>query len=516
MEKDDHSFKEEDSMMSSLEELHEDDLSHLQHEDLSQTDYQTLEDLFHKYARQRNATQELLLTRRQLRRILRALGNKLTRNEVDQVLALSGVRKEDKYVDLKTFRSMFDVSRLRQVFGVIDSDKSGQIGPDELKVLMDSLGIKASYEDAKDMLVEIDKNKDGRIDFGEFYERFKFVPLANLTRVGRTWSSIGGLDWGLDNAAFILPDVDRFVDPKSQEFLKFFISGGIAQVVSRTVTAPLERLKLQAQTEGLASSMISELKTIVKTEGFRGLFAGNVANCLRVFPTTAIGCFTYVQILSLLHMDNDIDPRHRVRDLSTRIAAGAFGGMVATLSTYPLDLIRTRMTLSTTESVTNTSPVPVVSNAVQETTAQGRSKIMNIGRDILRQEGVRGLYRGSGPAIMSIGPFIFIQNGTFTALKTLSQEELGLNLTPNVLLACGATSGFMAQLAVYPLEVVRRRMQVSMVETGQSSWQILKEIHSTEGFRGLYQGILPTALKVAPAVAISLYVRDLIRPYFTS
>jgi solute carrier family 25 phosphate transporter 23/24/25/41 len=407
------------------------------------------------------------------------------------------------------FVRLFDISLLHEVFEKIDRNHSGQITFDDLESLMDEIGIRTSSTSIHDMFTELDRNSNGSVSFIEFYNRFKFVPHANIERVGKVWASVGGIDWGLDHAAFILPDLDRLVNPKSKEFIKFLTVGGICTIVSRTLTAPLERLKLQAQTEGLASSMISELRMIVKNEGWKGLFAGNWTNCLRIFPTIAIGCYAYVHIVNYFGLKNGAqNPETATRDFLIRLGAGATGGMLASFITYPLDIIRTRLTLPN-QGISS----PLESSHFPRIFA--RSKMLNVGRDIVHNEGFKGLFRGSAAAVMSIGPFILVQNSMFNVLKTFAQEELGCKPTPNMLLTCGAVSGLLAQTAVYPLDIVRRRIQLSIVDTGISTLSSLKEIAASEGIKGLYQGILPTALKVAPAVAISLTVRDLIRPYFT-
>ena len=55
--------------------------------------------------------------------------------------------------------------------------------------------------------------------------------------------------------------------------------GGVAGVVSRTLTAPLERVKLAAQTGGLArgSTIAGELARVARAEGPAALFAGTVS-----------------------------------------------------------------------------------------------------------------------------------------------------------------------------------------------------------------------------------------------
>ena len=66
------------------------------------------------------------------------------------------------------------------------------------------------------------------------------------------------------------------------------MAGGSAGVISRSITAPLERVKIAAQTSGRGISISSELGSVYRKNGLRGLFAGNGANCLRVFPQGAI------------------------------------------------------------------------------------------------------------------------------------------------------------------------------------------------------------------------------------
>ena len=77
------------------------------------------------------------------------------------------------------------------------------------------------------------------------------------------------------------------------------VVGGLAGCVSRTATAPLERIKIQAQTRGLAGSIFGELGRIVKAEGVKALFAGNGANLIRVFPFAGIVTLAYVRLIKV-------------------------------------------------------------------------------------------------------------------------------------------------------------------------------------------------------------------------
>jgi len=79
-----------------------------------------------------------------------------------------------------------------------------------------------------------------------------------------------------------------------------------------------------------------------------------------------------------------------------------------------------------------------------------------------------------------------------------------------VFLACGTISSSCGQLASYPLALVRTRLQaqVGVSSKDESILGLFRNIINTEGYRGLYRGITPNFLKVAPAVSISYVVYE--------
>ncbi|KAG6423224.1 hypothetical protein SASPL_113613 [Salvia splendens] len=80
---------------------------------------------------------------------------------------------------------------------------------------------------------------------------------------------------------------------------KSLVAGGVAGGVSRTAVAPLERLKILLQVQNphniKYSGTVQGLKYIWRTEGLRGLFKGNGANCARIVPNSAVKFFSYEQ-----------------------------------------------------------------------------------------------------------------------------------------------------------------------------------------------------------------------------
>ena len=73
------------------------------------------------------------------------------------------------------------------------------------------------------------------------------------------------------------------------ENVKNFVYAGIAGMVSRTATSPLERLKVLYQNKtNIKISYHTYLPKLIKKEGYLSLFNGNGINCLRVMPESAI------------------------------------------------------------------------------------------------------------------------------------------------------------------------------------------------------------------------------------
>lgn len=129
---------------------------------------------------------------------------------------------------------------------------------------------------------------------------------------------------------------------KSQYWHLF--TGGVAGGISRTVTSPLERLKILRQCstpeyEGM--NLYSAFSKFYKLEGFRGFFKGNGSNVMKIVPFSAIEFYAFeVAKNHLLPADN---PRHK----GWLLACGSLAGITASVFTYPMDLVRTILAIHT-------------------------------------------------------------------------------------------------------------------------------------------------------------------------
>ena len=164
------------------------------------------------------------------------------------------------------------------------------------------------------------------------------------------------------------------------------VAGGTAGAVSRTLVSPLERVKLLFQMQGIPprfSSTAQCIRLIWREDGLYGYFRGNLANVVRITPTSAFQ-FCFYDLYKRLFFPHT----HQLHPLQ-RLWAGGLAGSTACAITYPLDLVRARLTLQS------------ASNAKYKGIVHGL-------QCVVREEGFLALYRGLWPSLAGIFPYIGI------------------------------------------------------------------------------------------------------------
>ncbi|KAL7259097.1 hypothetical protein ACSBR1_005072 [Camellia fascicularis] len=290
---------------------------------------------------------------------------------------------------------------------------------------------------------------------------------------------------------------------------KSLVAGGVAGGLSRTAVAPLERLKILLQVQNpyniKYNGTVQGLKYIWRTEGFRGLFKGNGTNCARIVPNSAVKFFSYEQaskgILALYRQQTG--------------NAGACAGIIAMSATYPMDMVRGRLTVQTEKSP-----------------YQYRGMFHALST-VLREEGPRALYKGWLPSVIGVIPYVGLNFAVYESLKDwlIKSRPFGLvedtELSVTTRLACGAVAGTVGQTVAYPLDVIRRRMQMvgwsnaASVVTGDGRSKVPLEYTGMidafrktvrhEGFRALYKGLVPNSVKVVPSIAIAFVTYEQVK-----
>ncbi|KAM3536352.1 hypothetical protein MY4038_000510 [Beauveria bassiana] len=305
----------------------------------------------------------------------------------------------------------------------------------------------------------------------------------------------------------------------------YFLAGAIAGGVSRTATAPLDRLKvyllvntqnrgetavaalrrgkLLAALQNAAQPFSDAIRDVYRSGGIRGFFAGNGLNVVKIMPETAIKFGSYEAAKRAFANLEGHGDSQRINTFS-KFTAGGLAGMIAQFCVYPLDTLKFRLQCSTVEG--GLSGVALMKQTAIKMYADG---------------GIRAGYRGVTMGLVGMFPYSAIDMSTFEFLKktyrTKLAKELGCheddveigNVATGII---GATSGAFGASVVYPLNVVRTRLQTQGTAmhsaTYNGIWDVTQQTIQREGVRGLYKGLTPNLLKVAPALSITWVVYE--------
>ncbi|OMP09122.1 Mitochondrial carrier protein [Corchorus olitorius] len=266
----------------------------------------------------------------------------------------------------------------------------------------------------------------------------------------------------------------------ANESLRKLISGGVAGAVSRTAVAPLETIKTHLMVGSCGNSMNEVFSNVMRTEGWKGLFRGNLVNVIRIAPSKAIELFAYETVKKQLTPEHGEQP---ILPIPPSFIAGAVAGVSSTLCTYPLELLKTRLTVK-----------------------EDYKNLLDAIVKIVQAEGPGGLYKGLTPSVIGVIPYAASNYFAYDTLrkaykKAFKKEEIGNIMT----LLIGSAAGALSSTATYPLEVARKQMQAGAVNgiQYQNMLHVFTTIVEREGIPGLYRGLGPSCMKLVPAAGIS-------------
>ncbi|CAM4719340.1 unnamed protein product [Leuciscus chuanchicus] len=379
---------------------------------------------------------------------------------------------------------------LKLVFKSLDRKKTGQVNASDIMNSLRDLGVHISLQQAEKVLNSMDKNGTMTIDWNEWKKYPTLQPAENIPEIILYWKHSTIFDVGEN---LMVPDEFTSEEHMTGMWWRHLVAGGGAGAVSRTFTAPLDRLKVLMQVHGTHGNnmcLMSGLAQMIKEGGMRSLWRGNGINVIKIAPESALKFMAYEQIKRLMGSSQE------TLGISERFVAGSLAGVLAQSTIYPMEVLKTRLALRKT----------------------GQYKgISDCAKQILRVEGMSAFYKGYVPNMLGIIPYAGIDLAVYETLKNSWLQRYGTdNANPGVfvLLACGTVSSTCGQLASYPLALVRTRMQAQAAVEGSSQVSmsgLFKQIMKTEGPMGLYRGLTPNFLKVIPAVSISYVVYEHIK-----
>ncbi|KAL3871520.1 hypothetical protein ACJMK2_039514 [Sinanodonta woodiana] len=374
--------------------------------------------------------------------------------------------------------------KLRLYFRRIDVNEDGIIDAAEIQESFRKLGANLDRTEAERLLKRMDKDGTLKIDWDEWREYLVLSPSTDFSDILHYWRHSTIIDIG-DNT--IIPDDFTEKEMQTGMWWRHLVAGGAAGAVSRTATAPLDRLKVLLQVHGSSKNnlgIVTGFKQMLEEGGVKSLWRGNGINVIKIAPESALKFMAYEQVKKLFKGDGS-----REIGMMDRFASGSLAGVISQTAIYPMEVLKTRLALRKTGQY---------------------SGIIDCAAKVYKYEGAKVFYKGYIPNILGIIPYAGIDLAIYETLKKFYMSK-NKDKDPGifVLLGCGTISSTCGQLASYPLALIRTRLQAEVSNKGKNTMtSIFKKIIKEDGLSGLYRGLAPNFLKVAPAVSISYVIYE--------
>ncbi|GMM29886.1 Ca(2+)-binding ATP:ADP antiporter [Martiniozyma asiatica (nom. inval.)] len=412
-------------------------------------------------------------------------------------------------------------SQISKGFKFVDKDNDGVITRDDVSNYLKSIGCKTETQEIQKFFENLDVKKKGFVTYATFRDSLIFMPRLYGSRIQTAYKFFN------DDLENLSSDGDVTVGDDIRKSIGFFLAGGISGVVSRTCTAPLDRIKvfLIARTD-LSSTLLNKkstllhqkeeqlhkkispqkiqspiaraIKTIYKQGGIKAFYVGNGLNVMKVFPESAMKFGSFEAAKRLMCSIEGVDDESKLSKVSTYISGG-IGGVIAQCTVYPIDTLKYRIQCASLDSK-----------------VRGFKLLSVTAQDLYKDGGVRCFYRGLIVGLGGMFPYAALDLGTFSTVKkwyiNREADRLGCSTDnvniPNYFVLClGAASGSFGATVVYPMNLLRTRLQAQGTfahpYTYTGFFDVAKQTIHREGVQGLFKGLVPNLAKVVPAVSIS-------------
>jgi solute carrier family 25 (mitochondrial adenine nucleotide translocator), member 4/5/6/31 len=289
-------------------------------------------------------------------------------------------------------------------------------------------------------------------------------------------------------------------------FYEDFMLGGMAAGISKTVAAPIERIKLLVQNQGemLKQGRLDTpyagvgdcFKRTIAQEGFGALWRGNLSNVLRYFPTQALNFAFKDTFKRMFNFKKERDGYFKW--FCGNMASGGLAGAASLCFVYSLDYVRTRLANDT--------------KGAKKGGERQFNGLIDCYSKTFKSDGIAGLYRGF--MISCVG--IVVYRGFYFGLYDSIQPMLPVDtFIVNFFLGWAVT--IVAGLLSYPLDTVRRRMMMTSGAAVKysSSMDCMQQVIKNEGFGSLMRGAGANILRGVAGAGVLSGV-DAIKPIYVA
>ncbi|PQE05584.1 mitochondrial oxaloacetate transporter protein [Rutstroemia sp. NJR-2017a WRK4] len=281
-----------------------------------------------------------------------------------------------------------------------------------------------------------------------------------------------------------------------------FVAGGIAACGAVTATHPFETVKIRMQLQGelqekglqprMYKGPFHGVTVIVKNEGLRGIYRG--IGAAYIYQMILNGCRLgfYEPIRGTL--TKGIFGDSKTQSLGVNIFSGATSGILGAAAGSPFFLVKTRL-----QSFSPFAPVGF---------QHGYKNAVDGMRQIYKTEGVNGLYRGVGAAMVRTGFGSSVQLPTYFFAKRRLVKHLGMEEGPALHLASSTASGFVVCCVMHPPDTIMSRMYNQTGNLYSGIFDCLAKTVKTEGIFAIYKGFLPHLARILPHTILTLSLAE--------
>lgn len=223
---------------------------------------------------------------------------------------------------------------------------------------------------------------------------------------------------------------------------------------------------------------------IFKKEGLAAFWKGNVPAEIMYILYGATQ-FTSYTVFSKALTQFESTYRLDLQPSSHLLLVGMSAGLTSTIITYPFDLLRTRLAANSDRQFLS---------------------MRTVVKQIKDTGGIAGLYLGAQPTLLSLGLNTGLMFWTYEVARDIS--SLYRENVPFIEGICGFIAGASAKSVTFPLDTIRKRMQVGVNKILLT--QLTKSILRREGIFGFYKGFSISLIKTAPTSAVSLFVYEVV------
>ncbi|KAJ3260842.1 hypothetical protein HK103_007405 [Boothiomyces macroporosus] len=285
---------------------------------------------------------------------------------------------------------------------------------------------------------------------------------------------------------------------------KDFLAGGVSGVISKTATSPIERVKLLIQTQDANpkiisgevpryTGFISSFGRVYREQGLAAFWRGNVANCIRYFPTQAINLASKDSIKGALPKYNPNTDFWKF--FAINLTSGGLAGALSLTVIYPLDYARTRLAADV---------------------GTGKRQFSGLWDCLVKTsrgpKGFLSIYQGYGVGLAGIVGYRGVQfglNDTIKGLNPYDKETSFRGILSKWITA--QVSVIASSYPVYPLDTIRRRLQMQSEKPineriYNGTFDCFKKIVKNEGVTALFKGAGANVFRsVGAALVLVLY-----------